>query len=898
MNKLREKLNGAENRFNELKTINRAVVFILRCWQLYVFSGDDAYLHKAYHACVIARGVFPASARIFFCAVFCEMQLKNFARAEHMLLEFNNYKNYYKQNEPHIFLIYNFFAAGADIAAGRTRQASRKIKLIREAPEFVPDALRFLILGAIETERGAFEKGYEYITDSFHKGGNSVFMYVYMYRLFVTQSHADDTRRLFGAFLNWSYNIDAGLDLVADHYRDSVLYTLKGLRAAERLYKKYPFNWLLENICKELADRRDFSPNACHYFKLAQDTQLNFDDLDIYLLTALYLNKKEGVRRHLLEKYLARTKKDFLLLAFSYHMIINDANLSGLADKETISQFAADALKKRGKGRYFNSLYAYLIKERDAFAPDDETVKSAAAAIENCLFDYEADVADPAVGYVWIYEDVKRDRGVFKVADGKVRIKAATEKFTYILTDLEQKEILPPGGERALIFSKLVANTDEGLYLYFLNAPLKDADLYIGLSALYIEDVSPPERSIDILKTTLAMKNIAQPFRNTLAAALGNMLANKDRYDMAMEFYELVDINYLNENFIEQMLSAFIRAGCLKEAVDLIVKKPHCIPDRSLFNALKAVAPNEAYHADIADAAYELLLKSWYDLNLIDVVLNNYNGSQNEWQELARSLSGIRVYDAALDERIVVNSIWMHMPDPFSQKVFLRMADSSPSCAAVNEYTYFLIYEMLALGFKPDYETVEYLENILQNDNDKYLAYALFHYYAEHSVQTFHSDEIIIKALDYMEADGILLPSAVKLKDKSGARPYIFKYQPFVYRAAPGREVYLYYKFDPDTEFMRKKMKYTRYGMYMQILPVFYCETAVYHFSEEMGSGSISTQDCEVTNLSYILPEKSADGFFHLNNAFIYEQMFKYDNVEKIIMDNVLTTRMVKGKNI
>jgi len=857
-----------------------------------MISNDAGFLNRARYAAVTAKNVNPASAEIRLCLAFVELHLNNFDNADEILSELSVYKNYYKQADAPVYAAHVFLTATHDILTGKASRAKRRMRAVNDLSGALSESAISLLSGAFEAERGNFNEAYGFFADCHNKNGNSVFLYIYLYRLFVTQDHIEDKQGLFFPFLNWSLNAGMNLQLTADHYRDSVLRSMTGVRAAERLYKTYQFNWLLKYICGELAGRRDFSLKSHNYFKQAEYRQLDLNDLDLYLLTASFINKKEDVRRHTIENYLKRRDKNASLEIFCYHLIINDEKLSDLVAAEKLIDFAAGLLDKGGKGRHCNSLYALLVKEAEKYNVARSVAQRAETVLRDSLFDYEAEIKNAEAKFIWVFEEVKRDKGVFAINDGKAKIKAAGD-FKYVLTDASQKNILAE--TRGVIFRKMIENADEKLLLRYADKTPVDADLYIGLSAMYLNLPAAPDEAVDILNTALSFKNISQGFRMRLAATLGNLLASKDRYDKAMEYYNLVDINYLNEKYIEQMLQAFARAGYYKEAVELIVKKPHCISERSMFAAIKKIAAAGTHDPEIADAAYELLLKSWYDKVFIDIVIRHYNGGQEEWQELARSLAVIGVYDAEIDKKIILNGIWMHKPDPGSQRVFLRMAAASPENEMNGWYVYYLIYEILINNFRPEYETIDYLEKYFAEKEDKYLAYALFSFYTEQSVQTPRSGEIIERALDFMQEDGILLPSVLNLKDKSAQRPYILKNQPFMYRALPERQVYLNYRFDSEETTRRIKMKYLRYGLYAKVLPVFYGEKITYRYSEEMDSGSVSTPDYESVNLRYHLNENAEEDYFKLNNAFIYEHMFKYDQVEKIITDNIQNVRMIKG---
>jgi hypothetical protein len=77
---------------------------------------------------------------------------------------------------------------------------------------------------------------------------------------------------------------------------------------------------------------------------------------------------------------------------------------------------------------------------------------------------------------------------------------------------------------------------------------------------------------------------------------------------------------------------------------------------------------------------------------------------------------------------------------------------------------------------------------------------------------------------------------------------------------------------------------------------VFYNESLTYYFSEEMPTGSITTQESQVKKTTVYLHESPTDDiFFTLNNAVIYEQMFKYEQVERIITALLKDVRPVRS---
>jgi hypothetical protein len=91
-------------------------------------------------------------------------------------------------------------------------------------------------------------------------------------------------------------------------------------------------------------------------------------------------------------------------------------------------------------------------------------------------------------------------------------------------------------------------------------------------------------------------------------------------------------------------------------------------------------------------------------------------------------------------------------------------------------------------------------------------------------------------------------------------------------------------------------MRYLCFGLYLVSLPFFYHETLTFYFSEELATGSITTKEKVIHNDIIYLDEKQSDLFFVINNAIIYEQLFKYDQVEKIITGLIRDVKQVRSE--
>jgi hypothetical protein len=343
------------------------------------------------------------------------------------------------------------------------------------------------------------------------------------------------------------------------------------------------------------------------------------------------------------------------------------------------------------------------------------------------------------------------------------------------------------------------------------------------------------------------------------------------------------------------MLMAYVNGRDYDKAVHLIIKKAECISDRGLFYALKQIITVGKYNKDIADVAYELTLKSWYDKVLTGIVFQHYNGSLEEWQALSKALSAMSVTEQALDEIILKNALWMHVFDKGSQNVFRRMHEMNPENPLIADYAALCAYEIIIKGTKPEYETIELLEKIYERGKDRMIAYALSHVYIQNDIATFRSEEIIKEAIGFAEKDRVIFPIFKSVKDKTLLSAYIESNQPFIYRGLPGRTVKLYYKADYATGFKVRMMHYVKFGLYFASIPSFYGETITYYFSEEMETGSITTKQEETENKNMRLSEDGKNPYYAINNALIYEQLFKYDMVEQIITERLKEKPRIKG---
>jgi hypothetical protein len=345
------------------------------------------------------------------------------------------------------------------------------------------------------------------------------------------------------------------------------------------------------------------------------------------------------------------------------------------------------------------------------------------------------------------------------------------------------------------------------------------------------------------------------------------------------------------------VLNVFLQTREYSRAAKLISAKSKHISNKALFKALNILLPksdNEKINETIAEISYNLLLNNFFSKELLTFVLENYQASYTEWTALSNVIDEDNRTAPALDAHILEASLHMSRYDMDAQKAFARIYSHDKEDPLIAEFTEFSAYEMLANSTRPNYDVLGILEKIFAQTNQPVLlAWGLAGVYLRYNITTFKSDEIIRYAISAMETEGILFP--VFKENATTQTPFIEKFQPFIYKSQPEKDCHLYYRIDNAKVFSSVPMQYVRYGLYVAAVPMFYNESFTYYFSEEMESGSVTTKEQSIKNTKPFIHE-SEDEYYAINNAIIYEQMFKHDKVEEIINGLVKDIQPVRSR--
>ncbi len=905
-----QKILSSERSLEKNKSIKTALALTARYFIRGTLKYRDSptapnevgYVKKAYQLALKALNDNPSSVDIFLTVIFLRIEVEAYDSAEEMLKIILPYRNYYRNNSPVHYGYMNFLSALLDTRLKHARPAKKSFRLIEDCAAEVSDHRLQLLLGIISYELFQYDEAYEYFLTSYKKGCRSAFLFLYLYKFYeeAPKKVAKANAGLLSPLAKWGVAQGADLSRILDVYRDDVIIYDR------RVYELYNYEWILIDICKALIRANDYSAEAFYYYKEAEARQIPLDGLFAVIIKAAFINGAERISRYSMEEFLRGGELDLQLKAFVYHTLLTNDSMSELLETAAtqILQFGVYCLENDLRGRYYNSIYKFFLQRLEGRDIPGTYIAKCERFLLDDLFTYEIKSQNPLVKYVFVGEKEKKDMMLYELLDGSAKIKASKDSFYYVCLTANKRSLI----DDKLQVTKCIENEDAFLYSYFFRRGIKSFELLTLLTKRCLTYEKQENDFMDIYEGVLAFPEISKSFKMQVKSELAYLLYANGQFAEALEHYKAVDESYLSDRHIERMLCVFIDSGEHESAVRLIIKKSERVSEAVLLHAVKLLSQTERYRPVVANAAYELLLKSFYDKSLVDIVINYYNGSQEEWLKLDMQLASMNIFEPRLDRVILENSIWLRKPDTDAQRVFVRMYNNEFDSELTDRFVYYLIYEIIINAFRPEYETIVALEKIFTDavtdstaansapdDNIKLLAYALCHIYYDNKISTFNSDRILSDAIKFMENDDVIFPIFKKNRDISGTTPYLEKNQPFLYRSLPDKNIWLCYKTEDDADYFKKKMKYVRFGLYIANIKHFYGEQIDYYFCEESPTGSVNTKESSVSNSALYINEDDADPYFVINNALIYEHMFKYEQVEGIITGMLKEPRAING---
>ncbi len=882
-------------RLKSKETFNRAV----RIW-VTSHKGNDKELHRARHCASVAIDEGLADMSLYFFSAFLSFETGEIGDGKAKLDYVGGFKNYFKSNEPLNYALFLFLTCMYYIKSDDTRQFTKFQKTL--------DDQDFPLISAacmIYSKSNDFQKIGKLLKNAYaDKRTGNVFLFVLLYKYFQVADDVFILRDIILPFLNWclAHSFDL-TDIFLKHKKIISEVVFKNLVVAEKLYTYYPGEWILNGICNLLIQSDAKHAKALYYYNQASHHQMFIKGLNLYLVksflycfgnTVADLPDDIRLSRYALEDYLKTDRPEPEELVFLYHLLLSSRKYDELVKiyEKEICKFAEYCLDFDKKGIFLNSIYKYYLTHK-LKNPDEKSngyIKKIDEILPENMFKTELRLKHGAT--VLITEKERSEAREYEISTPFTLIETSGDVFFCFVQDADGREVR----DLKIKSRKLIQNEDFELYNYYYDKGIRSDNLLIAMSRHFVNTSTHNNKAIAVITETLSRKNLSKSFKMQLNAALGNALYAEDRYDLALEYYKIVDENLLNDKLIENMVLVLLDSKEYEKAVRLIIKKGHCLSDRALFYSVKKLCQIRKFHQLIANSAYELILKSFYDNQLLEVVIEFYKGSSAEWCALSDALERMSVYELHLDEIILRNSLWVRKLDSATQAVFIRMCQSAPESKLLKDYISFFAMEMIINRLKPEPEALELLEVYYENSKDLIMCYALAHVYVNHNVSTELSDEVLREAYRNMERDKIIFKDLEK-PSYPYETPFFAKNTAFMYKSVPGKNIFLHYRYD-DEKPKTKKLTYFAFGLYLTVLPQFFGETIAYSFVEESKTGSVSTEERTVTTNKLKIYDYTQDSFFQVNNALIYEHMFKHEQAEQIISELTEESKHILAKII
>lgn len=902
-----------EKIYNSKKSTKNCLAMALRYYLGYVVSRQKDFLHKANF--VLTSQSFSSDINTVFMQAHIASELGNLDMVEDLTDKLKPYRNAMRSGDSAMFARYIYFNCIVAIGKEKERAANKHYRALEAYCSEHRPACGPVLLAAANYHFKEYGDALDYLHRAYKNGDRSPFFYACLGLCLEKTVPKSSRAELLLPFIRWGitsgYHLNAIVDRNKQHSEDILR---RNPVDAENLYRVHPMDWILHIVCTRRMINNDLSESAFYFYKDAETRQLHFPQLYDFLLRAAYKNGIEDISRYSLAQYL-KMGEGFAgnyseipaeILPFAYHLLLKASkdgqNEESLArSKPDMLRFASYALENRLYGRYYYSLYRYLLELH--ISGDKilgKAVESAEDIIKNLMFTYEISFDNINIKKVLIQEEHRRSEALRDVRGNKLRANLCEGNFKITCFDETMRNII----ECRPKIQKLVENVDIRLLEYFFSKGQADTEIIVALASHYMNTAysEMSQNAVSVYEKTASSDHIAVSFKMQVRVALGNYYGAHKAFDRAMEYYKDIDESKIDPKYLEQILYTYIQTGEIDRAAHLIAHRGEHILDKNLFHAIKRISighKETKWAKSLAWLGYEQLTRGWYDKGLLDMVLEHHTAGLNDWTALAKSLSAIGVVEVALYTKILTRSIEICNPGKDIQVIFVKMEEAEPGADILTDFALYLTYEIIINGLVPEYGSIYAMERMFSKYRDNFIAYGLAHVYIQNSIATAKSGEILRLAVDAAMKDNILWPIFKDIKDKQLILPYIEENAPFSYRArnvSEGIVLSFHYRVDNLGEFVSVPMKYLRFGLYICHVPHFYGEELEYYFQEAIETGSVTTTPAKIFNNRPHILENTDDLYYIINSALIYEQMFKYDNVEEIVTGRLAEKPSARAK--
>ncbi|MDR0957690.1 MAG: DUF5717 family protein, partial [Clostridiales bacterium] len=757
-----DKVELCKKLYIKRKTAQTAALLVFRSVIAFLATGEERFPRLAQKTAAENRSKYPWSFDAYFLHVYALLTGGDIDAAQKMTESIRGYAAEFRKRSPRHYFAYMFFCYKTEPDERKAVRTYNDLLSKFDAERNAEFSDRMMLLPAV-CFGGKFLAEYERVAETYPA--------VFTVSLFAERD------KTICPDLFATKALRDGFSFTGVRPSDYIVFSSETLK---KIYKSFPRGEILQKICDDLMSKRDFSEEAFYYYRESEFKQMLLPQLYEYVVLSAAENDISDLSLYALSSYLSLRKPDPQKKPFIYHTLLSDDKFVELRKKylSDIKNFGLLSLEKKQKGRYYNSIYKFLLDCEPTSMPGLIDASAIEKELRTQMFLYEVKTSDEAAKHIFVFEEEKIEKTFYDFVDDVAIVRASSPNFSYCVFGTGKRCII----NATVKVTPIVQNTDVSLAMRYIKKGDNDINLLITASRGFMELKNPDADCLDVFSKTLTSTGVSRKFRMAVSVAMGNYYSNVRNLAKAVSYYNSIDAELLSGERAAQAVSVYMNSENFNKAAEIIQKHSGSIPKPALFVALKRLAVITGNEKSIAAAAYEIIMNYKYDKTLVDLVLAHYSGSRQEWINLSNTLERLNMPELALDKLILSSSIYCRIFDESVQEIFSRMYCYDSAMTEIEDFAMYCCYELIANKRKPTYNVLVILEKILASSGTEILIYALAHAYIEHNFVTKISDLVKKEAFDLCEKNKISFPTFKKVKDKNILTPYIEKNQPFIYK--------------------------------------------------------------------------------------------------------------------
>ena len=871
-------------------------------WLAWVRTQRREHLNEAFHAIVTALMERPGSPQLAMVAIGLNIELGNLEAAQEQLDVQAAYRGHYRANAPASYAQLLYLRSVLSRKRLDTHEANKALRALddyaRQAnpAKAVERGLVYALLGAAYLSANRLKEAFDMLEQAHATGWRGPFLFAKTYMLLRQRRPVASNSLLVTHTLHWAvrqgFAVGELLEFHADtlHFPEEPAYVLYAALLGE-----CKADWLVRRICARVLEAGDSSRQAYEIYSMAQRRQIQLDGLEEAVVRTAFALGREDIPRHAMRGFLQNIDgAEPELAAFVHHILLSSRRFVDMADIPVALAFALSSHEKCLGGRYANSLYRCLLEEELDKKGCFRELQPLADALERHILCWELEVGHPEAHTLWVRDPSFGEARAYRVVEGSARVSACGNGF--VCHVFSEKGLLL---ETDVVRTRVVSRPGPRLLGEYFRQGSRDQYLVAALASHYAALAQDPqldpktissrnrielENGLNVLAIANKLPGLSVRFGRRVLLGLGMCLAGLGRRrEAALVFKRVVQEGEgltRSRYVLDTLLRTLAEQGHLDTAIRLAEAGFEGITQSLVFRFLKGLLQDDrAAKLDtraVSKLAYAIMMRSWFDKQFVDFVLQYHRATHLQWMELADTLRILGEEHEGLYVKVLVG-MQLGIRE---QRALARFSDMSPGAPIIAEYIYLCAYEAAANGFVPERTTLGIMEGIFRNTGDNRLAYALISAYTAKGQPS--AEEALLRELYcHLFCVGILHPNFSGVGE--GWPLAMLGRAVFVHRATPARDVYLHYRVLGEMEeFLAMRMEYAFFGIYTCHMGWFYGERIEYYFSESTSAGSVDSARGIIANTGAHLRE--GGGFVaELNNTLIYEGMFRYDKVEEFL---------------